>query len=168
MNESLVATLGGITEKSEEADYGKTGFHHKHRAAVGEIVAIANTFVEAGYILEMLTCEDRRDDAQAMRLCYSYNTLQAVDRHLIHVDVAPEGDEDPSFEAPTLTGVYGAADWFEREVFEMYGVRFDGHPQLERLLLPEDADFFALRRDFGRIEDAEESEAAESPGSSDD
>jgi NADH-quinone oxidoreductase subunit C len=154
----MLASLAGIVESSDAAEYDKTGFHHKHRANTDQVIAIASAFLKAGYNLEMMTCEDRREDARAMRLCYSYNSLKAVDRHLIHVDVAGTGAPDPDFEAPTICEIYGGANWFEREVFEMYGVVFSGHPQLERLLLPEDADFFALRRDFGRIEDAEGAE----------
>lgn len=170
---ALMTSLEGITEHSEAADYQATGFHQKHRAAVSELVAIATAFADAGYILEMLSCEDRRTESQTMRLCYSFNSLQAVDRQLVQAEVACEGDADPSaedanYEAPTLTGIYGAANWFEREVYDMYGVRFREHPELERLLLPEDADFFPLRRNFGRIEDAELPESGESEGGQDD
>ncbi|MEO9364910.1 MULTISPECIES: NADH-quinone oxidoreductase subunit C [Candidatus Nitrosocaldus] len=50
---------------------------------------------------------------------------------------------------PTLTPVYRGVEYHERETFEMLGVIFDGHPRLERLLLPEDwADIPPLRKDF--------------------
>ncbi|MBK6847105.1 MAG: NADH-quinone oxidoreductase subunit C [Proteobacteria bacterium] len=55
-------------------------------------------------------------------------------------------------EAPSLVASFPAADWLEREVFDMFGVRFAGHPQLKRLLLPEDADFHPLLKDFGRMD----------------
>ncbi len=159
---SLLAKLQKLASQSEAADYSATGFHHRHKAELAQIVAMAEAAAEAGYFLEMMTCEDRREDEQAMRLVYAFNSFAAVDRHLVQVDVQGEGEADPSYSAPTLSEVYGAADWFEREVFDMYGVTFDDHPELERILLPEDADFFALRRDFGRIEDAPEEEANES------
>lgn len=159
MSQGLQEQIAGLVTSSEDGDYAATGFHHKHKAELSQLVAIAEAGSKAGYILEMMTCEDRREDAEAMRLCYTYNAYGAVDRHLVQIDVPPTSDA--GYLAPSLCEVYGAANWFEREVFDMYGVVFDEHPELERILLPEDADFFPLRRDFGRIEDAEESEEAE-------
>jgi NADH-quinone oxidoreductase subunit C len=161
----LLSRLESLMSTSEASDYAACGYHHKHQAERDQILAIAEAGASAGYILEMLTCEDRREDAQAMRLCYAFNAIAAVDRHLVQVDIAAASETDLSYSAPTITGVYGAADWFEREVFDMYGVVFDDHPDLERILLPEDADFFALRRDFGRMDEAEDAGQEEAEAS---
>ncbi len=136
---------------TEEADHALVGYHRRHTASAERVVDVAEWFRAQDYFLEMITCEDRREDAQAMRLVYGYNRFGGADRHLVLVDLP---GEIPGAEAPSVAGVYRAADWFEREVFDMYGVRFTDHPNLKRLLLPDDADFHALLKDFGRIEDA--------------
>ncbi len=55
-------------------------------------------------------------------------------------------DDDPH--VLTVTSVWQTANWHERETFDMFGVIFDGHPNLTRILLPSDFDGHALRKDY--------------------
>jgi NADH-quinone oxidoreductase subunit C len=50
--------------------------------------------------------------------------------------------------APSVEGIWPTANWMEREVFDMFGIVFDGHPNLTRLLLPEEWQGFPLRKDY--------------------
>lgn len=55
------------------------------------------------------------------------------------------GDGDP---VPSLTSMWGAANWAERETYDMFGIPFEGHPELTRIYMPEDYDGWPMRRDF--------------------
>jgi NADH-quinone oxidoreductase subunit C len=55
----------------------------------------------------------------------------------------PEGES-----VPTLEPLYRSADWAERETFDMFGIAFEGHPDLTRIYMPQDYDGWPLRRDF--------------------
>ncbi|MEZ4265779.1 MAG: NADH-quinone oxidoreductase subunit C [Myxococcota bacterium] len=134
------------------ADFALTGFHWRVAAQPAELPGLAERFRRARYSLEMQTAEDRRPDLGVLRLVTTFARFAVVgdragvDRHMVVVDL------EPGATAPSLCGHYPAANWMEREIFDMFGVHFTGHPDLKRILLPDDSDFHALLKDFGRMD----------------
>ena len=81
---------------------------------------------------------------RAQRFDVVYHLLSLTKNRRIRIKV--QTDEDTP--VPTVTGVYPCADWFEREAFDMYGVFFDGHPDLRRILTDYGFHGHPLRKDF--------------------
>jgi NADH-quinone oxidoreductase subunit C len=73
-----------------------------------------------------------------------YHLLSLKQNLRVRVKIATD-EETP---VPSTTGLFPAANWYEREVFDMYGVLFDGHPDLRRLLTDYGFDGHPLRKDF--------------------
>ena len=64
----------------------------------------------------------------------------------LKVRVGMRGEEHPS--VPTVTGVWPGANWYEREVYDLFGITFAGHPDLRRILMPMDWTTHPLRKDY--------------------
>jgi NADH-quinone oxidoreductase subunit C len=62
--------------------------------------------------------------------------------------VVKAGVDDPSPTLPSAVPLWRGADWMEREVFDMYGIEFAGHPDLRRILMPDEFTAFPLRKDY--------------------
>jgi len=73
-----------------------------------------------------------------------YNLYSVTLRHRLRIKIrAGEADAVPS-----MTAVWPSANWLEREVFDMFGIRFDGHPNLRRILMPDDWQGHPERKDY--------------------
>lgn len=56
--------------------------------------------------------------------------------------------DEPELTVPSMVPLWAGANWLEREVYDMFGIRFEGHPDLRRILLPEEFTAFPLRKDY--------------------
>jgi NADH-quinone oxidoreductase subunit C len=135
--QSLQPILG--PDKLAEQDYAATGCHLRAEAKPEQIVAVAGALLENKCYLESMTALDL---LESFELVYHFASFYELSRTVVHVPLAKGAT------APTISRVYPAADWFEREVFEMFGITFTGHPNLKNLILPEEADYHPLLKDF--------------------
>ncbi|OGQ84260.1 MAG: hypothetical protein A3G40_12985 [Deltaproteobacteria bacterium RIFCSPLOWO2_12_FULL_57_22] len=93
-------------------------------------------------ILSDLTALDfpKEEKLQVVYHLYSYTFRHQI---VLKVDLSREAAC-----VSTMEGVWKVANWFEREVFDLFGVVFDGHSDLRRILLPEDWEGYPLRKDY--------------------
>ena len=82
------------------------------------------------------------DDERQFELVYH---LRSLSNNLIIGVKARLADGES---APSLTPLWKAANWHEREIYDLMGIRFDGHPDLRRILMPEDYPWHPLRKEF--------------------
>jgi len=91
---------------------------------------------------------------EAGRFGVVYHLASIPYKTQLTLKISKENDRDennlPSF--PSITSVYRTADWHEREQYDMLGIYFEGHPDLRRLLLPDDWEGFPLRKDYKTAE----------------
>jgi len=125
--------------KVHDTDYDKTGSHVDVTIEPDQVRKSAELLNARGYFLEDLTAVDR---VEYREMVYRFNQHIEAHRITVRTKLGPEDEVD------TISDIFTAANWQERECHEFLGVKFKGHPDLRRLLLPEDADFFPLRKDF--------------------
>jgi NADH-quinone oxidoreductase subunit C len=74
-----------------------------------------------------------------------YNLYSYANKHRIRLKTFTE-EERPK--VPSVTGLWGTANWHERETFDMFGILFEGHPDLRRIYMPDEFEYHPLRKDF--------------------
>ncbi|MEL6446044.1 MAG: NADH-quinone oxidoreductase subunit C [Bacteroidota bacterium] len=127
---------------------------------IGEVVEYANeqtVFVQrsaiadvCGYlkdahgfnVLVMIGCIDRFTETERFEVFYNLVAIDPPKRLRLKVRV------DDGEAVPTVTGVYHNANWHEREGWDFMGIRFEGHPDLRRMFMPEDFEYHPHRKEF--------------------
>ena len=131
--EGLRAQFGDEIESAEwqEQAPAQQGRELRLRVRPSALIAVCRFCKERGYsYLSDITAVDTGSE---MRVVYRLVSLQSGDHLVISVGVARTGGL-----LPTLTSVFRGANWPEREVYDLFGVRFQGHPDLRRILLTDD------------------------------
>ena len=126
-----------------ERDYSVHGYHLDAQVSPEQLLEAVAILDDLEFFIESITGVDwiKEDQLEVVYdfSRYDFDTCRVVIR--TRVDrTAPV--------VPTITGLYAGANWHERETHEFFGIKFEGHPHLIPLLLPEDADFHPLLKDF--------------------
>ena len=150
MDETLQQTCAGLRERFPE-----------HVSEPEETLGEVSVRIRPGRIAEV--CAHLRDE-EAFELLSDVSGVDflgvapATERFLVAYHLAslrrnlrlrlrvfvPEGEET----LPTVTGVYPTAEWQEREVYDFFGIIFEGHPDLRRILMPDDWEGHPHRKDY--------------------
>jgi NADH-quinone oxidoreductase subunit C len=93
--------------------------------------------------LSAVTAVDRYPEEPRFEIVYLLHSIERNERVRLKCCLPGEAPEIDS-----VTGVWRAANWYEREVFDLFGVRFRNHPDLRRILMPEDWSGHPLRKDY--------------------
>ena len=152
-------------EGPKPTDAGEHPLVKKLKTQFGEAIGEASEFigqlsvgVNGQRIVEV--CEFLRSDAETSfnylsdLTCVHYPDRRDVPFEIVYNLFSIEANERVRLKVRTrdsvdsVTGVWPAANWLEREVFDLFGVRFTGHPDLRRLLLPPDWEGHPFRKDF--------------------
>lgn len=110
-----------------------------------KIVAVCETLRdEHGFNrASSVTALDWYPQEPRFEVVYLLHSVKNAQRIRLKVRV---GGEDPA--VPSVTGVWAGANWYEREAFDLFGIRFEGHPDLRRIMMPEGWQGHPLRKDF--------------------
>lgn len=107
-----------------------------------EVCDFAKKSLGCDFLVDISSIDNYGDDPR-WTIVYELYGLQHGSHLRLKVDVSEERSE-----LPTVTGVWRTADWHEREIYDMMGIRFRGHPDLRRILMWEGYPYFPLRKDF--------------------
>jgi NADH-quinone oxidoreductase subunit C len=97
-------------------------------------------------LLVDVTCVDYltyRDAADRFGLVYLLASTATNERLTVRVYL-----NEPDLTVPSMVPLWAGANWMEREVYDMFGIVFDGHPDLRRILMPDEFAAFPLRKDY--------------------
>ena len=123
-------------------DYTLKGYHLEATVEPAQVAFAAEQLDGEGFSLDTITGVDWLAEGQ-MEVVYDYFHPAQPLRVVVRTRV-PRAEP----ELPTISTVFPGANWHERETHDFFGIRFAGHPNLTPFLLPEDATYHPLRKDF--------------------
>ncbi len=140
-------TFEQLKEKDPNLSFEKITVGTEEAALFGrdQILAVARRLKDEYGFLHLMDAlgTDRMEKRDRFEVTYNIRNHKTRQRIFIKVRC-----DERDAHVPSLTSVWSGANWHEREAFDMVGVTFDGHPDLRRMYLPDDFEFYPLRKDF--------------------
>ena len=139
--EKLKARFGGLLAEPSEFR-GEITLNVLDAEQISDVCAFAKKELAFDYLVDISSVDNYGDDPRftVVYELYGYG-------HRCHLRLKTDVGEEKA-ELPTVTAVWKTADWHEREIYDMMGIRFRGHPDLRRILMWEGYPYFPLRKDF--------------------
>lgn len=147
---TAVSTVETIREKFPQAVVETVVFRDEHTIVLRpEHLTTVCAYLQKNLrynFLSTVTAVDWPD--RLPRFDVVYNLLSIPNQCVLRlkVRVGKRGEEHPS--VPTVTGIWPGANWYEREVYDLFGITFEGHPDLRRIMMPNDWTTHPLRKDY--------------------
>jgi NADH-quinone oxidoreductase subunit C len=137
----LKARFGDVI--AEPSDFrGEISLKIADAERIVEICSFAKKELGFDYLVDVSSVDNYGEDPRWTVVYHLYGIA-----HQQYLRLITSVSEEKS-ELPTVTGVWRTADWHEREIYDMMGIRFRGHPDLRRIIMWEGYPYFPLRKDF--------------------
>ena len=140
-------TFEQLKEKDPNIQFEKISVGGDEAALVSreQIVGIAKRLKTEFGFLQMIDAlgHDRMEKKDRFEVTYNLRNHNTKQRIFLKVRC-----DERDAHVPSLTSIWTGANWHEREAYDMFGVLFDGHPDMRRMYMPDDFEFYPLRKDF--------------------
>jgi NADH-quinone oxidoreductase subunit C len=139
--QKLKAQFGNLL--SEPAEFrGEITLKLADVERIAEVCGFAKCELACNFLMDITSVDNYGEDPRWTVVYHLYGLS-----HRCHLRLRTDVSEEKS-EMPSVTGVWAGANWHEREIYDMMGIRFRGHPDLRRILMWEGYPYFPLRKDF--------------------